>query len=267
MSPSWPSQALAISTLAIVMVMSYLIPRILRFGGTYPPNRSMSMAEGLTTTSYAILGLLAVKPWTTYELAQQMKRAVGQFWPRAESNLYAEPKKLVALGLATASQEKVGNRPRTALHHHRPRAGRRWPTWMPDAGGGAGARVRGAAQGLLRRARVQGRPPGHHRERPGVDRGADGRHRRHPPGVPRRARARSPSACRGSSCPGSSSRSSPSIVGRWAEWAAERGRGRGPTTSGTRTPDWPTLEAMAVDADDYLRRAAERRRTAEEATS
>ena len=29
-------------------------------------------APSLTTTSYAILGLLAVKPWTTYELAQQM---------------------------------------------------------------------------------------------------------------------------------------------------------------------------------------------------
>ena len=42
----------------------------------------------LTSTSYAILGLLAVKPWTTYELAQQMDRALGRFWPRAESRLY-----------------------------------------------------------------------------------------------------------------------------------------------------------------------------------
>ncbi|MGI8684143.1 MAG: PadR family transcriptional regulator [Acidimicrobiales bacterium] len=71
------------------------------------------MAHGLTTTSYAILGLLALKPWTTYELAQQMGRALGQFWPRAESKLYEEPKKLVALGLATADRESVGNRRRT----------------------------------------------------------------------------------------------------------------------------------------------------------
>ena len=52
----------------------------------------MTKPPALTTTSYAILGLLAVKPWTTYELAQQMRRALGQFWPRAESKLYEEPK-------------------------------------------------------------------------------------------------------------------------------------------------------------------------------
>jgi PadR family transcriptional regulator AphA len=73
-----------------------------------------SMAgKSLTPTSYAILGLLAVKPWTTYELAQQMERALGEFWPRAQSKLYDEPKKLVALGLARASSEKIGKRPRT----------------------------------------------------------------------------------------------------------------------------------------------------------
>ena len=93
------------------------------------------MAEGLTTTSYAILGLLAVKPWTTYELAQQMKRAVGQFWPRAESNLYAEPKKLVALGLATASKEMVGNRPRT-VYTITAEGRRALAEWIPTPGAG-----------------------------------------------------------------------------------------------------------------------------------
>jgi len=67
----------------------------------------------LTPTSYAILGLLSLKPWTTYELAQQMDRALGRFWPRAESKLYEEPKKLVARGLAVASTESVGKRSRT----------------------------------------------------------------------------------------------------------------------------------------------------------
>ncbi len=70
-------------------------------------------ARNLTTTSYALLGLLAVKPWTTYELAQQMDRALGQFWPRTRSKLYEEPKKLVTLGLAKATPSTVGNRPRT----------------------------------------------------------------------------------------------------------------------------------------------------------
>jgi DNA-binding PadR family transcriptional regulator len=73
----------------------------------------MSSARGLTTTSYAILGLLAIQPWSTYELTRQMDRSLGRFWPRAESKLYEEPKKLVAQGLAEATAEQVGRRPRT----------------------------------------------------------------------------------------------------------------------------------------------------------
>ena len=73
----------------------------------------MSRPPTLTTTSYAILSLLGVKPWSTYELAQQMDRSLGRFWPRARSKLYEEPKKLVAAGLATASVEQVGRRERT----------------------------------------------------------------------------------------------------------------------------------------------------------
>lgn len=67
----------------------------------------------LTTTSYAILGLLAIKPWSTYELAKQMQRDLRFMWPRAESNLYAEPKKLIAHGFASASAEPRGRRRRT----------------------------------------------------------------------------------------------------------------------------------------------------------
>src|SRR5688572_5469801 len=51
-----------------------------------------------TTTSYAILGLLSVRRWTTYELAKQVQRSLNWFWPRAERKLYDEPKRLVADG-------------------------------------------------------------------------------------------------------------------------------------------------------------------------
>jgi DNA-binding PadR family transcriptional regulator len=67
----------------------------------------------LTTTSYAILGLLAIQPWATYELAQLMRRSLHFVWPRAESNLYAEPKRLVEAGLATAEVVWNGDRKRT----------------------------------------------------------------------------------------------------------------------------------------------------------
>ena len=73
----------------------------------------MSRVPALTPTSFAILGLLAVRSWSTYELTRQMDRTLGRFWPRAQSKLYEEPKKLVEHGLAVAATDRVGLRPRT----------------------------------------------------------------------------------------------------------------------------------------------------------
>jgi PadR family transcriptional regulator, regulatory protein AphA len=67
----------------------------------------------LTTTSHAVLGLLALRPWTTYELAKQVQKSLDWFWPRAERKLYDEPKRLVAAGLAESVREMTGARPRT----------------------------------------------------------------------------------------------------------------------------------------------------------
>ncbi|SPM36085.1 hypothetical protein MRAB57_3924, partial [Mycobacterium rhizamassiliense] len=64
----------------------------------------------LSPTSYALLGLLAIQPFTTYELAQQMDRTLSWFWPRAASMIYEEPKKLVEAGLATAQVTFTGKR-------------------------------------------------------------------------------------------------------------------------------------------------------------
>jgi DNA-binding PadR family transcriptional regulator len=62
----------------------------------------------LTTTSYAILGLLNIKPWSAYELTQQAQRSLRYAWPKSESHLYAEPKRLVRLGLARATEAPAG---------------------------------------------------------------------------------------------------------------------------------------------------------------
>jgi PadR family transcriptional regulator AphA len=69
--------------------------------------------DGLTTTSYAILGQLALRPWTTYALTAEMRRNLRFFWPRAESAIYAEVKRLAERGLALAELEPVGRRHRT----------------------------------------------------------------------------------------------------------------------------------------------------------
>lgn len=69
--------------------------------------------DTLTTTSYAVLAHIAVQPWSAYELARQLTRGFDLVWPRAESQVYEEPKRLARLGLADASTEKTGRRPRT----------------------------------------------------------------------------------------------------------------------------------------------------------
>jgi PadR family transcriptional regulator AphA len=55
-----------------------------------------------------------VTTWAAYELTQQLRRSLSYCWPKAESVLYDEPKRLVRLGLATAQSEPVGRRTRTA---------------------------------------------------------------------------------------------------------------------------------------------------------
>ncbi|MFI0409519.1 PadR family transcriptional regulator [Actinomadura sp. 3N508] len=93
------------------------------------------MARELTTTSYAILSLLAVRPWTTYELKEQMKRSLQTVWPRAASVLYEEPKKLVEHGLARSRTEYTGRRKSTVYEiTDEGRASLR--QWMDEPGAG-----------------------------------------------------------------------------------------------------------------------------------
>jgi PadR family transcriptional regulator, regulatory protein AphA len=66
-----------------------------------------------TTSTYALLGLLALRPWSAYELAQQASRSLRYAHPRTESHLYEEAKRLSALGWATRRTEHRGRRPRT----------------------------------------------------------------------------------------------------------------------------------------------------------
>lgn len=83
----------------------------------------------LTTTSYALLAHLAVQPWSAYELAKQMTRGMDLVWPRAESALYAEPKNLVAHGLAQVANHPAGRRTR-AVYSITPKGRRALAQWF-----------------------------------------------------------------------------------------------------------------------------------------
>lgn len=95
----------------------------------------MSRLPTLTTTSYAILGLLAIRPWTTHELVRQVDRSLRRIWPRAQSKLYEEPKKLVAHGYAQPSDDPVGRRRRTR-YTITPEGRRTLAAWLAQPGEG-----------------------------------------------------------------------------------------------------------------------------------
>ncbi len=72
------------------------------------------MAQGdLTPTSYLILGMLASRDWSAYEIASQVGRAMADVWPRADRQRYNAPKRLLEKGLVTARTEATGKRERT----------------------------------------------------------------------------------------------------------------------------------------------------------
>jgi PadR family transcriptional regulator, regulatory protein AphA len=69
----------------------------------------------MATTSpatYGLLGMLATRPWTGYELTQQVRRSMRFVWPVSEGHLYREQKHLVSLGWATVTEEEAGRRTR-----------------------------------------------------------------------------------------------------------------------------------------------------------
>ena len=92
-------------------------------------------ADELNTTSFAMLGMLAIRPWSTYELAKHVDHSLRPLWPRARSNLFNEPKKLVVHGLAAATEETVGRRPRT-VYKITPSGRRALRRWLGTPGEG-----------------------------------------------------------------------------------------------------------------------------------
>lgn len=86
------------------------------------------MASRRSTSSHALLGLLALRPWTAYELTRQVRRALRWAWPRSEATIYSEIRRLDEEGLARATEELASGRTRTSyrITASGRRAVRRW---------------------------------------------------------------------------------------------------------------------------------------------
>lgn len=224
----------------------------------------MSTGSELTTTSYAILGLLAVKPWTTYELAQQMDRALGFFWPRTRSKLYEEPKKLVALGLARGSRERVGQRPRT-VYSITPKGRRAMAAWVRQTGHGPVlefeqlVRVFYAEQGskrdlLATLESVREWSEDRSLASAGIPQGYLAGEGPFPERLPWLLLA------------GQFLGDFNAMVHRWAEWAINIVEAW-PDEVTSAEPDRETLERMVRDNESEVQRASERRRRSHEASN
>lgn len=84
----------------------------------------------LTTTSYAILGLLCLDEWSAYELARQMERSLRFIWPRAQSAIYLEPAKLVDAGYASMRVVAAGPSRTKSAYQATPAGRRAFRAWL-----------------------------------------------------------------------------------------------------------------------------------------
>src|SRR5919108_3004331 len=87
----------------------------------------------LGTTAYAILGMLAIRPYSPYELIKQFDRTLGRVWPRARSKLFEVPKNLADAGYARAATGATGNRKRT-VYSITPKGRRVLAAWLEQPG-------------------------------------------------------------------------------------------------------------------------------------
>ena len=70
------------------------------------------MAKKTSPTTFGLLGLLAVRSWTGYELTQQLQRSLRYVWSASEGHLYRQQSHLVDLGWASVEDEPAGERTR-----------------------------------------------------------------------------------------------------------------------------------------------------------
>lgn len=92
----------------------------------------MSDVSLSSSTQAAILGQLALREWSAYELTRSMRRSVRWFWPRVESVIYAEAKRLVDDGLAAARREAAedGSRRQRTIYTITDRGRDRLAAWL-----------------------------------------------------------------------------------------------------------------------------------------
>jgi PadR family transcriptional regulator, regulatory protein AphA len=77
---------------------------------------SRALMPRLTTTSYAILGLLSFARMSGYDLAAVSDRSIAHFWPVSKTQVYAELRRLSEAGLAAGTQAETSGGPAKTVY-------------------------------------------------------------------------------------------------------------------------------------------------------
>ncbi|CAN5545098.1 PadR family transcriptional regulator [soil metagenome] len=90
------------------------------------------MEEKLSTTSYAVLGLLTFRPMSGYDVLKLAERSVGHFWSPAKSHVYTELRRLARLGLVTEQVVEQEQRPNKRVYAITEEGRRILELWLTD---------------------------------------------------------------------------------------------------------------------------------------
>lgn len=92
------------------------------------------MSGRLTTTSFCLLGLLELRPFSAYDLTKYMQHsALAALWPRTEAATYRETRRLAEAGLAEVTTEIEGRR-RRSVYRITPAGRRLLRAWLAEPG-------------------------------------------------------------------------------------------------------------------------------------
>jgi PadR family transcriptional regulator AphA len=89
------------------------------------------MAPGLSTASYALLGLLAIRDMSGYDIKAFADGSLRHFWAISYGQIYPELRQLEELGLVESEEAAVGGRRRT-IYRPTARGREELETWLAE---------------------------------------------------------------------------------------------------------------------------------------
>jgi PadR family transcriptional regulator, regulatory protein AphA len=87
----------------------------------------------LPTTSYALLGLLALGPMSGYDLEGFVSRSIANFWPIEKSQVYRELARLEALGFLEATEVAQQGAPNKRVYALTDQGGQALDDWLAES--------------------------------------------------------------------------------------------------------------------------------------